>query len=33
MTILGWGLTLGGALLLLIKEKAWETARRLQVLA
>ena len=31
MTILGWGLTLGGVLILLIKEKARETASRLQV--
>jgi hypothetical protein len=33
MAILGWGLTLGGALLLLVKEKAWETASRLRVRA
>ena len=31
MRILGWGLTLGGVLILLIKEKARETASRLQV--
>ena len=31
MTILGWGLTLGGVLILLVREKTWETASRLQV--
>ena len=33
MTILGWGLILGGALTLVVKEKAWETVRRLEVRA
>jgi hypothetical protein len=33
MTILGWGLTLGGGLLLRVKEKARETASRLQIRA
>ena len=31
MTILGWGLTLGGVLILLVREKTRETASRLQV--
>ena len=33
MTILGWGLTLGGALIMLVREKVWETEDRLQVRA
>jgi hypothetical protein len=33
MTILGLGLILGGTLTLVVKEKAWETVRRLEVRA